>query len=47
MYNSCYPQVSYTINVLALSALPGYENFAFELGDETYAIDEEFFGDKK
>lgn len=45
MYNSCYPQVAYTINVVALSALPGYEYFDFELGDKTYAIDPEFFGE--
>ena len=47
MYNSCYPQVAYTINVLALSALPGYEHFKFELGDKTYAIDPEFFGEDR
>jgi hypothetical protein len=45
MYNSCYPQVQYTINVLELSRLQGYELFNFELGDKTWAIDEEFFGD--
>lgn len=46
LYNSCYPQVSYTINVLALSALPGYELFKFKLGDITYAEDADFFGDE-
>lgn len=45
MYNSCYPQVAYTINVVALGALPGYEYFDFELGDKTYAVDPEFFGE--
>ena len=45
LYNSCYPQVSYSINVLALSALPGYEHFIYELGDKTNVIDEEFFGE--
>jgi hypothetical protein len=44
MYNSCYPQVAYTINVLALNKLPGYENFTFKLGDTTYAEDPDFFG---
>ena len=44
LYNSCYPQVSYNINVLELSQLPGYELFKFNLGDKTYAIDDEFFG---
>lgn len=46
LYNSCYPQVEYTINVVALSALPGYELLDFDLGDQTYAIDPEFFGDQ-
>jgi hypothetical protein len=45
MYNSCYPQVAYSINVLSLSQLPGYEDFVFGLGDRTYVIDPEFFGD--
>ena len=47
MYNSCYPQVVYSINVLALSALPEYEGFDFELGDKTNVIDEKFFGNNK
>ena len=47
MYNSCYPKVAYTINVLALNMLPGYEGFTFELGDTTYAEDPEFFDNKK
>ena len=45
MYNSCYPQVSYTFNVLPISQLPGYEDFNFELGEKTYAEDPEFFGE--
>lgn len=47
MYNSCYPKVAYTINVLALNMLPGYEGFSFELGDSTYVEDYEFFENKK
>ena len=47
MYNSCYPQVAYSINVLELSKLPGYETFSFKLGDKTYAEDPEFFGEGK
>ena len=47
LYNSCYPQVAYQINVLSLSGLPGYELFKFELGDKTNVIDEEFFGEDK
>ena len=44
LYNSCYPQVTYSINVLSLSALPGYEMFKFGLGDRTFVEDPEFFG---
>jgi hypothetical protein len=44
MYNSCYPQVQYSINILELSALPGYELFSFELGDKTHVVDPDFFG---
>lgn len=44
LYNSCSPQVAYTINVISLSTLPGYEHFNFELGDKTYAEDPDFFG---
>lgn len=44
MYNSCFPQVSYTINTLSVSQLPGYEMFNFELGDKTYAEDGDLFG---
>ena len=44
LYNSCYPQVAYNINVISLKGLPGYELIDFELGDKTYVIDEEFFG---
>lgn len=44
LYNSCYPQVTYSINVLALSALPGYELFKFGLGDRTFVEDPTFFG---
>lgn len=47
MYNSCYPQVAYSINVLELSKLPGYETFSFKLGDKTYVEDPEFFGEGK
>lgn len=46
LYNSCYPQVSYAINVLSLAGIQGYELFVFELGDKTSIIDEEFFGEE-
>ena len=45
MYDSCYPQVAYSINVLSLSGLPGYEYFDFEVGDKTFVEDYEFFGE--
>lgn len=44
LYDSCYPQITYSINVLDISSLPGYENLEFELGDKTFVIDENFFG---
>ena len=44
LHTSAQPKVSYNINVLELSALPGYENYNFELGDKTYIEDTEFFG---
>jgi hypothetical protein len=47
MYNSCYPQVAYNINVLSLSGLPGYEFFEFNPGDKTYAEDPDFFGNDR
>ena len=46
MYNSCYPQVEYTINVISLKGIPEYELFDFKLGDKTYVVDEQFFGNK-
>ena len=46
MYNSCYPQVAYTINVVELSKLPGYKEFVYGLGDRTYVVDPEFFGER-
>jgi hypothetical protein len=30
---------------MELSSLPGYEAFDFDVGDTTWAIDEEFFGE--
>jgi hypothetical protein len=44
MYNSCYPQVAYTINTFEVSQLPGYEMFNFDVGEKTWAEDGEFFG---
>lgn len=44
LYTSSRPQVNYTIDVVELSCLPGYENIKFEVGDKTFVQDEEFFG---
>ena len=46
MYNSCYPQVAYTINVISVEGLPGYEGFKYKLGEKTWVIDPDFFGDE-
>lgn len=45
LYNSCYPKVAYDVNVIEISKLPGYENYAYNLGDITFVEDKEFFGD--
>ena len=44
LYTSAQPKVTYSINVLELSQLEGYENYTFNLGDKTYIEDTEFFG---
>lgn len=44
LHTSAQPKVSYSINVLELSQLEGYENYKFDLGDKTYIEDTEFFG---
>jgi hypothetical protein len=44
LYDSCYPKVAYTINVVALDGIPGYECYDFDVGDKTYVEDENFFG---
>lgn len=46
MYNSCYPQVAYTINVISVEGLPGYEDFKYNLGEKTWIVDADFFGDE-
>lgn len=44
LHNSSQPKVEYTIDVIELSQIPGYENYAHELGDITHVQDTEFFG---
>ena len=44
LHTSSQPKVTYTINVLELSQIEGYENYHFSLGDKTFIEDVEFFG---
>ncbi len=45
LYNSAFPKVNYTINVIDLSPLGDeYSPFKFKVGDKTYMEDVEFFG---
>jgi len=41
---SAQPTVSYTINVVEISELEGFEDYLFDAGDKTYIEDTEFFG---
>jgi hypothetical protein len=41
---SSKPQITYTIRVLEISQLEGYENYSFSIGDKTRMEDTEFFG---
>ena len=41
---SAQPQIKYTIDVIELSQLEGYENYTFSVGDKTTIEDTEFFG---
>ena len=41
---SSQPQVTYSINVVEISKLEGYEYYSFDVGDKTYIEDTEFFG---
>ena len=41
---SAQPKVSYTIDVLEISQIEGFENYDFRVGDKTYIEDTEFFG---
>lgn len=43
-HDSAFPQTTYNINVVELSALEGFEPFLFKIGDKTYIEDTEFFG---
>jgi hypothetical protein len=44
MYNSCYPKVAYTVDIVDIAALPEYSNYTYLLGDSVKVEDEQFFG---
>lgn len=44
LYTSAFPKVSYTINVIEISQVEGFEPYFFRVGDKTYIEDTEFFG---
>lgn len=46
-HTSAFPKVSYTINVIEISQVEGYEPYFFKIGDKTYMEDTEFFGWQK
>ena len=41
---SAQPTVNYTINVVEISELEGYEGYLFDTGDKSFVEDTEFFG---
>ena len=44
LHTSSQPKVTYTINVLELSQVEGFEYYQFNVGDKTFIEDTEFFG---
>lgn len=44
LHTSSQPKVTYTINVIELSQVEGFELYNFEVGDKTFIEDTEFFG---
>ena len=44
LYTSSFPQISYSINVLEISEIEGFEAYKFKIADKTYIEDTEFFG---
>ena len=44
LYNSCWPQVSYSITVANLENHEEYKQYRYDIGDRTYIQDTEFFG---
>lgn len=44
LFESAYPKVSYTIQVMDLSKIEEFENYKFELGQKSFIEDTDFFG---
>ena len=44
LHKSSQPKISYTVNIIELSALEDFRNFSYEIGDITHMQDTEFFG---
>lgn len=44
LYGQARPKITYTINVVEISGLPGYEGYKIDIGDRTFMEDTEFFG---
>lgn len=44
LHKSAKPKVTYTINLVDVSKIEGYEGYSFDLGDISYVQDPEFFG---
>lgn len=44
LHVSSQPKVNYTIKVVEISQIEGFENYDFAVGDKTYIEDTEFFG---
>ena len=44
LHTSSQPKVTYQIDAIEISQIEGYENYVFNLGDETTIEDPEFFG---
>jgi hypothetical protein len=44
LYDSCCPKVKYSINVVPLDGVEGYEYYTIDIGDKTFVEDAHFFG---
>lgn len=44
LHTSSQPQITYTVDVVEISAVDGYQNYDFDIGDKTFIEDTTFFG---